>query len=1486
MKKRIPTRALSTLLAIVTIMLTFPFVSISAIEIYDTNDYTPFLIETLNGKSVYNAQTADMTYDFYLAARSYIDDNGKDSLKHDGQISFTTNGVTYNMNNVYYSKPKGDHLLDWESTCGVLTGILNFEVNGEAYHVVLIAFRGTDGFYDVMTDMDFIEKADGYHSGFHNAARNHYNRFTESVYYTLENGQSIGFTDYLDKMCSESNYKMIVTGHSLGAAAANVFTSKFVNGYKNMNTENVVAYTYASPLTCSSNIANSSVNTNIFNLLNKDDIVTKVGAYDGTRVGKDLAYRLNKYNKVSTNLKGLLSIDAIVKFVNYIKKSWNDIGNNHHMGTAYDPVKSYVNSHINDYVGTFVLYTNYDSETNTHQRIVYDNGQLIVSGSGELNGNWSENTFVDFAKIRNKCTSLIFNEKCKITEIGDYAFSGMTQLGSTLNLPETITTIGDYAFFHCGFIGELIIPSKVVSVGISAFNGCSNLNKINAKNALSMTWGYGAFANCVGQHDLLLPVEDSGTDLAKIFKTYYVQDNNGSYLIDVDDATSGNIVLPGDKIYIGRIEDDKLNIRPYYDFHYLLTTGHTDTADNIQTFATNAIANVASVDESGCVTILDNCQSGTEFTVVVMDNYKGNPDYDVYDSNRFIHFTVGSINDKFAGGIGTKERPYLIKNYDQLTRIKDYPSACYRLISNIDCSNETAWKSIESFSGSIDGMGYKISNLSGAKFIANNAGGYIKNLYLIGWNITSGGRIVGIIAGDNCAGGVISNCHISDSSISVEYYTNDADCWHNVGGFVAFNNGTISECSIINTKLNGYAKGGNNHYDVYLNMGGIAARNFSTGNIYNCASYNNVIYGYIYHNATMNNKSEANFRLGGVVGYAEGGTINSVTYDNNKISKERDWYDHWGYEDGKYATVNENYCKDGVAKSKITANCTQDSSQKNFYNIITGIYIEKIIVKTHYYIGESLNIYGLVVRDVNNDIIVNGYTVSGFDSSKSGSQTLVVTYVTGYGNFTDTFTITVENVIPQTVVVQPQEDYYDIQDTLSVDDFTATIYYNNGTIEKLNSLAENQKGIVRFTSLTNWIEAIETQILQLNYYYAYMTSEGKVAASSSITVYVAVNITCSHIDTNKQNAMPATVSEYGYTGDIVCSTCKSIVEEGTVIEMLECADHSFTAWTKYDENQHSHTCECGEVEYEDHIWNEGKVTTEPTHTTFGIKTYTCSACGATRTEQVAKLTTHTYSAWTKYDEKQHYHTCECGDMEYEDHSWDDGTITMPATYENDGVKTYTCSACGAKYTSVIPKPESVHTLIIDGAGAMPGGTVQINVRLEKNPGVAMLRLKLSYDSSVLKLNKVEYNEAIGGTATQPSSTDGSVILLWYNDSQNVEGDWIFATLTFTIDESAKAGTTSNIVLTYDAEEVCDIEENNVVFSIENGMVSVWDHIAGDINGDGELTSKDLLRLARYFANWDVEVNEKALDVNNDGVSNSKDLLRLARYLADWDVEIY
>lgn len=132
------------------------------------------------------------------------------------------------------------------------------------------------------------------------------------------------------------------------------------------------------------------------------------------------------------------------------------------------------------------------------------------------------------------------------------------------------------------------------------------------------------------------------------------------------------------------------------------------------------------------------------------------------------------------------------------------------------------------------------------------------------------------------------------------------------------------------------------------------------------------------------------------------------------------------------------------------------------------------------------------------------------------------------------------------------------------------------------------------------------------------------------------------------------------------------------------------------------TCkECGKTKTEpipkiDHTWDEGKVTKEATCTGEGEKTLTCTVCGTTKTEKIPK-TDHTWDNGTVTkeatckDEGEKTVTCTvCGETKTEkipkteDHKWDEGKVTTEAACTEDGVMTYTCTVCGKTRTETIP----------------------------------------------------------------------------------------------------------------------------------------------------------------------------------------------------------
>ena len=171
-----------------------------------------------------------------------------------------------------------------------------------------------------------------------------------------------------------------------------------------------------------------------------------------------------------------------------------------------------------------------------------------------------------------------------------------------------------------------------------------------------------------------------------------------------------------------------------------------------------------------------------------------------------------------------------------------------------------------------------------------------------------------------------------------------------------------------------------------------------------------------------------------------------------------------------------------------------------------------------------------------------------------------------------------------------------------------------------------------------------------------------------------------------------------------CTVCGDIREE--TIPATGAHDYRFTKTvdpTCTDGGYDLYTCSgCGATERRNltdaagHKWDGGTVTTAPTETTPGVRTFTCTVCSQTRTEAIPATGPHDYRftetvAPTCTDGGYDLYTCSgCGATERRNltdaagHKWDGGTVTTAPTETTPGVRTFTCTVCGQTRTEAIP----------------------------------------------------------------------------------------------------------------------------------------------------------------------------------------------------------
>ncbi len=298
---------------------------------------------------------------------------------------------------------------------------------------------------------------------------------------------------------------------------------------------------------------------------------------------------------------------------------------------------------------------------------------------------------------------------------------------------------------------------------------------------------------------------------------------------------------------------------------------------------------------------------------------------------------------------------------------------------------------------------------------------------------------------------------------------------------------------------------------------------------------------------------------------------------------------------------------------------------------------------------------------------------------------------------------------------------------------------------------------------------------------------------------------------------PATHTQEGVK-TYTCSDCN-----GTRTEAIDrITDHSYGQWQSYDDNQHVKSCVCGHSLYEAHTWDSGKITTAPTTTTEGERTFTCS---------------------------------ECGDKKY---------VAIPPISE--------------------PIPENALLLSISDATASAGNRVSVAISVSNNPGFISMMLRVSYPTDVLTLVEVQDTGLIPGD-THSDSLTSPYTLTWNNDdtaTANITTNGTLVYLVFEVADDAAEGT-YEITASVPSYGILDYYADNVVSAVDAGSVTVIDYILGDVDSDGEVTPRDRMILARYLGDFEGygadRVNFSAADIDCDGEVTPRDRMLLARHLA-------
>ena len=119
------------------------------------------------------------------------------------------------------------------------------------------------------------------------------------------------------------------------------------------------------------------------------------------------------------------------------------------------------------------------------------------------------------------------------------------------------------------------------------------------------------------------------------------------------------------------------------------------------------------------------------------------------------------------------------------------------------------------------------------------------------------------------------------------------------------------------------------------------------------------------------------------------------------------------------------------------------------------------------------------------------------------------------------------------------------------------------------------------------------------------------------------------------------------------------------------------------------------------------------------------------------------------------------------------------------------------------------------AAVTPGSTVNVAVTIANNPGMDVMKLKFSYDTTALTLKDIELGSVMTGTFTK--NLDKAVALLEAAGTTNATGNGTLVTLKFEVKSTAAAG---NYTIGFLVADAVNRDEVRVALTTQAGTVSV------------------------------------------------------------------
>ncbi len=303
---------------------------------------------------------------------------------------------------------------------------------------------------------------------------------------------------------------------------------------------------------------------------------------------------------------------------------------------------------------------------------------------------------------------------------------------------------------------------------------------------------------------------------------------------------------------------------------------------------------------------------------------------------------------------------------------------------------------------------------------------------------------------------------------------------------------------------------------------------------------------------------------------------------------------------------------------------------------------------------------------------------------------------------------------------------------------------------------------------------------------------------------------------------------------------------------------------------------------------------EPTCTETGLKSIHCKSCSETKNSVAIPMVEHQYSdviskAATCAQEGLREKVCSiCGlHTEQEtipmlDHEFGEWKLVSEATAEIDGIETRECENCNyieTKRIEYIPVyDETAPRISLASVDAKAGEEVEVQIKLENNPGITALRLVIDYDDTVLEMTGFTFGDALSSMNKGTSEKYGNhYSFSMYSAIADLTDNGSLAIIKFKIKDDAEDGEYP-ITITYDSDDIFNLNGDCINFDVEIGAIMVNSCLLGDVNDDGKINMRDVVLLQQVVNGWNVAYNKDAADHNGDGKINMRDIVALQQYI--------